>query len=420
MKLAIVAAGFTPGEANQLRRAMATFRHVGGMENFQAKLVGGMIRRGYQRDFAERCYRQIEGFGSYGFPESHALSFARLVYVSSWIKCFHPAVFACAILNSQPMGFYAPAQLVRDAAEHGVRILPADVNHSAWDNILIRFPARELALRLGFRQIDGFREDWAKALVTGAPFASIEDAARRADLPQRALSLLADADAFRSLTMDRREAGWEVRRTPPRQLALFAAADAPELGMEASANLPAMPLSEHVAADYQTTRLSLKGHPMAFLRDLFAREGMLSSAQAARAKNGRRAKVAGIVLVRQRPGKGNAIFVTIEDETGITNGLLWARDFEANRRDVMAARLLVLEGTIQRSEEGVVHLMTTRVQDRSHELSRLSQDRTIEPEVARADVFIHPKPARAPDPRHGHPRDAHPLRSLLPKSRDFH
>jgi error-prone DNA polymerase len=436
MKLAIVAAGFTPGEANQLRRAMATFRNVGGMENFQAKLVDGMVRRGYPADFAERCYKQIEGFGSYGFPESHALSFARLVYVSSWIKCFHPAVFACAILNSQPMGFYAPAQLVRDAAEHGVRVLPIDVNHSCWDNSLEATP---LALRLGFRQIDGFRGEWAGMIVANAPFASIEDAARRANLPQRALSLLADADAFLSLAKDRREAGWDVRRTPPKQLALFAAADAPELGAEPDPHLPAMPLSEHVAADYQTTRLSLKGHPMAFLRDLFAREGVLSSAQANHARDGARARVAGIVLVRQRPGKGNAVFITIEDETGVTNGLMWARDFEANRRDVMAARLLVMEGVVQRSEEGVVHLMTTRVQDRSHELRRLSQDVAIAPELARGDVVHAPQcvmrqgirrsrddppvalaPTKDHDPRTRHPRDAHPLRAIIPKSRDFH
>ncbi|RZM04962.1 MAG: error-prone DNA polymerase, partial [Sphingomonas sp.] len=320
MKLAIVAADFTPDEANELRKSMATFRKVGGMDNFQAKLLGGMVRRGYEHDFAERCFKQIEGFGSYGFPESHALSFARLVYVSSWIKCFHPAVFGCAILNSQPMGFYAPAQLVRDAVEHGVEVLPIDLNASRWDNILEPSARRrgDLAIRLGFRQIDGFREDWATEMAKASPFASIEDLARRAALPQRAMNLLADADAFRSIDKARRDALWDVRRTPPKQLALFAAADAPELGAEPDANLPAMPLSEEVAADYQTTRLSLKGHPMAFLRSHFAAEGILSSAQANATKDGRRAKVAGVVLVRQRPGKGNAIFVTIEDETGVT------------------------------------------------------------------------------------------------------
>ena len=414
MKLAIVAAGFTPNEANQLRKSMATFRKVGGMDNFHAKLIGGMVRRGYQAEFAERCFKQIEGFGSYGFPESHALSFARLVYVSSWIKCFHPAVFTCALLNAQPMGFYAPAQLVRDAVEHGVRVLPVDVNASEWDNSL----ESAMVMRLGFRQVDGFRAEWAAeiARVRTTPFAGIEDLARRASLPQRAMNLLADADAFRSLAKDRREALWDVRRTPPRQLALFAAADAPELGVEPDAHLPAMPLSEQVAADYQTMRLSLKAHPMAFLRDRFAAEGILSSAQANATKDGRRAKVAGIVLVRQRPGKGNAIFVTIEDETGVTNGLMWARDFEANRRAVMASRLMVLEGVIQRSEEGVTHLMTTRVQDRSDMLRLLSEDHTLETTLARADEVVRQVPTRSPDPRTRHPRDVR----VLPKSRDFH
>ena len=439
MKLAILAAEFTPDEANQLRRAMATFRHVGGMEDFKAKLVGGMVRRGYEEAFAERCYSQIEGFGSYGFPESHALSFARLVYVSAWLKCFYPAVFCCAILNSQPMGFYAPAQLVQDAAEHGIRILPVDVNASCWDNGLAATDAHltptrrpnpdknperkqwdpavrrdgDFAVRLGFRQIDGFRESWANDIVANTPFACVEDLARH--LPPRALRLLADADALRSIGHDRRSGGWEVRRTPPAQLPLFAAMQAPELAPEPSAALPAMPLSEEVVTDYQLTRLSLKGHPMAFLRPAFRAEGMVSCAEANVAKNGRRVRVAGVVLVRQRPGKGNAIFVTIEDETGVANGLLWARDFEANRRAVMAARLLVLEGVIQRSEEGVAHLMTTRAYDRTAELRRLSSDFTGPP-LAPVDEVIRPKPLVSQDPRGHHPRNVR----VLPKSRDFH
>ena len=419
MKLAIVAAGFTPGEANQLRRAMATFRKVGGMENFEEKLIGGMTRRGYERDFAMRCYKQIEGFGSYGFPESHALSFARLVYVSAWLKCFQPAVFGCAILNSQPMGFYAPAQLVQDARAHGVVVRPIDVNASVWDNALERLDDGSLAIRLGFRQIDGFRQDWATALVAARgdlPFAGVEAVAARGGLPTRGLNLLADADAFGSIDMGRRDALWEVRRTPPKQLALFAAADAPELGDEPDARLPAMPASEQVAADYQTTRLSLKDHPMRFLRPLFAAEGVLSSAQASRLKDGRRARIAGVVLVRQRPGKGNAIFVTIEDETGITNALMWARDFEANRRAVMAARLLVLEGVIQRSEEGVIHLMTVKAYDRSEELRRLSSDYNAETPLLPVDEVIRPKPIMSQDPRGRHPRDVR----VMPPSRDFH
>jgi error-prone DNA polymerase len=411
MKLAIVAAEFTPAEANQLRRAMATFRNVGTMPKFEEKMVGGMMLRGYEEEFARRCFDQIKGFGSYGFPESHALSFARLVYVSSWIKCHFPAVFCAALLNSQPMGFYAPAQIVRDAQEHGVTVLPVDVNSSAWDNAL-----EGPAVRLGFRQIDGFREDWAERIVDARPFVSIEELARDAMLPRRALCLLADADALRSLALDRRDALWEVRRTRSDTLPLFAAADARELAAEPEANLPVMPMSEHVAADYQTVRLSLKGHPMAFLRETFSAEKMLTCAATSTAKNGARVKTAGVVLVRQRPGKGNAIFVTIEDETGVTNIVIWARLFEIQRREVMAARLMAVEGELQRSPEGVVHLMASRVYDRTDELKRLSDMHDPNPLLSRADEFLHPQHPRHAASHRSHPRDAR----ILPKSRDFH
>jgi error-prone DNA polymerase len=416
MKLAIVAAEFTPAEANQLRRAMATFRHVGGMPKFEEKMVGGMMRRGYEEEFARRCFDQIKGFGSYGFPESHALSFARLVYVSSWIKCHHPAVFCAALLNSQPMGFYAPAQIVRDAQEHGIRVLPIDVNFSAWDNALEGGNFKGHAVRLGFRQVDGFRKDWAERIVDTQPFVSIEGLARNAMLPGRALRLLADADALRSLALDRRAGLWEVRRTHSDTLPLFAAADARELAVEPEANLPAMPMSEHVAADYQTIRLSLKGHPMAFLRETFAAEKILTCAATSAAKNGARVKTAGVVLVRQRPGKGNAIFVTIEDETGVTNIVIWARLFELQRREVMAARLMMVEGELQRSPEGVVHLMASRIHDRTDELKRLSDTHDANPVLSRADVFEHPLHTPHNVQRGSHPRDAR----ILPKSRDFH
>jgi error-prone DNA polymerase len=411
MKLAIVAADFTPSEANQLRRAMATFRHVGGMDKFREKLVGGMVARGYERAFAERCYKQIEGFGSYGFPESHALSFARLVYVSSWIKCHHPAVFACALLNSQPMGFYAPAQIVRDAREHDVEVRPIDVNASVWDNSL-----ESGALRLGLRQIDGFRKLWADSIVANRPYDSIETLARKAALPARALRLLADADALGSLDRDRRTGGWDVRRTHSDVLPLFAAADARELGEEPDVVLPKMGAGEEVAADYQTIRLSLKGHPMAFLRAGFDREDVLSCAATSAEKNGARVKTAGVVLVRQRPGNGNAIFVTIEDETGVTNIVIWARLFEAQRRNIMAARLMLVEGEVQRSPEGVVHLMATRVHDRTGDLSRLSETHDPNPLLSRADEFLHPQHPRYTEARGSHPRDVR----ILPKSRDFH
>ena len=406
MKLAMVAAAFTPDEANGLRRAMATFRNVGTMPEYKDKMIGGMVARGYKSDFAERCYKQIEGFGSYGFPESHAQAFAHLVYISSWLKCHQPAIFAAALLNSQPMGFYAPAQLVQDARQHDVEVRPIDVNASGWDNSI-----EQGALRLGMRQIDSFREEWAKAIYDHRPFTSIEDMARRAALPSPALHLLADADAVRSLGFDRREGAWEARRTPSDELPLFAAANARELAEEADAMLPVMLLAEHVAADYQMTRLSLKGHPMQFLRGLFASEGILSCAETSAAKNGARVKTAGVVLTRQRPGKGNAIFITIEDESGVTNALLWSRLFERQRRAVMASRLMVIEGEVQRSKEGVVHLMATTVTDRTYELQRLSEEHDVNVPIPHNDEF-----ARPVYPRHGHPRDVR----ILPKSRDFH
>ena len=407
MKLAITAARFTPEEANRLRRSMATFRRVGGMEDFEQKMVGGMVARGYDAEFALRCFRQIEGFGSYGFPESHALAFARLVYVSSWIKCHHPAVFACALLNSQPMGFYAPAQLVRDAREHGVEVRPADVGASGWDNGLEPVADGGPALRLGFRQIGGFRKHWVEQIAAargGGPFRDIEDFARRAGLPQRALRLLADADAFGSLGDSRRAALWTVRRTPEGELPLFAAARARELGQEADMALPEMSAAEQVIADYQLTRLSLKGHPMRFLRDRLTARGIASCADTADAKAGARISAAGVVLVRQRPGKGKAIFVTIEDETGIANIVIWARLFETCRRQVMSARLMLVEGEIQRSPEGVVHLMASRIHDLTGMLDRLDEDTQPGEQAPRAL------------PGGAHPRNVR----ILPRSRDFH
>ena len=411
MKLAITAAEFSAADANKLRHSMATFRNVGRMERFHEKMIEGMVRRGYQRDFAERCFRQIEGFGSYGFPESHAQSFAILVYASSWIKCHHPAIFACAILNSQPMGFYAPAQLVRDAREHGVEVRPIDVAHSCWNHTLERRDDGTLALRLGFRLISGFREDWAanimKARAT-APFTSIEQIARGADLPSRALRLLADADALQSLGTGRRDALWDVRRTPSNSLPLFEYANAPELGEEPDPGLPALRPWEEVTTDYQTTRVSLKGHPMQFLRPIFQAEGVLSCQEIGQAKDGRWAKAAGVVLVRQRPGKGNAIFVTLEDESGITIILLWARLFEQYRRAVMASRLMLVEGEVQRSEENVVHLIASRIIDRTDELNRLMQGADLKEPTSGPD---QPSPSLA-----GHPRNVR----IVPPSRDFH
>jgi error-prone DNA polymerase len=456
MRLAMVAAKFSDIEANGLRKAMATFRNAGTIGNYEAMMVERMVARGYERDFAQRCFEQIKGFGSYGFPESHAASFAKLVYVSSWLKCHHPAIFAAALLNSQPMGFYAPAQIVREAQENGgVEPRPIDVNSSAWDNLLeagvdklsphpeeprsgvskdapertgASFETRaalapqdeglakrsHLALRLGLRQLDGFKQDWAERLVEARtePYRDVEELARRARLPARAMRLLADADAFRSMGLDRREALWAVRRLPDDEaLPLFEVAQARELGAERVMALPAMPLAEHVVADYQTARLSLKGHPMGLLRPLFARERVASCEQISAMRDGTWASVAGVVLVRQRPGKGNAIFITLEDETGITNVVLWARDFERFRREVMAARLLLVEGRVQKSPENVIHLMAKRVVDRSADLLSLSDTHRAEVVLARADEFQHPQ-----IPRARHPRNVR----ILPKSRDFH
>lgn len=416
MELAMVAAKFTDAEANQLRRAMATFRNVGTIHKFESLLVERMAERGYDRHFAQRCFEQIKGFGEYGFPESHAAAFARLVYVSAFIKCRYPAAFACALLNSQPMGFYAPAQIVRDAREHGVDVYPVDVNESQWDNMLCRGSEGRTAMRLGFRQIDGMSEEWIKQLIAVRRngYADVDSLALRTRLPQRALRLLADADCFGSIVIDRRDALWAARRLPDAdELPLFAAARERDLADEPDAVLPGMSLGENIAVDYQTARLSLKGHPMGCLRAIFKSENILSCAELSAQRNGSRGRVAGVVLVRQRPGKGNAIFITLEDETGITNAVLWARTFERFRKEVMGGRLLLIEGKVQRSPENVVHLMAERIIDRTGELSRLSEtnDSAVAVPLSPADAFMQPQ-----TPRTRHPRNVR----ILPGSRDFH
>ncbi|HEY3776967.1 MAG TPA: error-prone DNA polymerase [Rhizomicrobium sp.] len=407
MKLAIVAAGFSPGEANGLRRAMATFRNVGTIDQFRQKMISGMVTRGYVRDFAERCFKQIEGFGSYGFPESHAASFAHLVYISAWIKKHHPAAFACALLNSQPMGFYAPAEIVRDARDHGVELRHVDVNFSAWDNTLEHRPDGALALRLGFRQIGGFREDWATTLIKARSngYRDVDSLARRARLPKQALVILAEADSFQSLGEDRRESLWAVRRLPDdKALPLFAAQFVEEQPAEEISALPSMPLGEHVLADYRMLRLSLRAHLMEFLREMFRGEGVMSCAEIAKAPDGARATCAGIVLVRQMPGDAGVVFVTLSDETGVANVVVWPKLFETFRRAVMGARLLRVEGKIQRSPENVVHLVAERIVDRTHELERISDERS------------DPPPFPSDQGLHRHPRNVR----IVPLSRDFH
>ena len=401
MRMAIVAAGFTAAQANGLRKAMATFRHSGTMPTFREKFIGGMMRRGYDAEFAQACFNQIEGFGEYGFPESHAISFALLVYVSAWIKKHHPAAFCAALLNSQPMGFYAPAEIVRCAREHGVAVLAPDAAFSQWDNSLERTAAGALAVRLGFRQIDGFREQDAHTIMEerGYGYRGFADFARRTALPRRALVLLAEADGFRGFGLDRREGLWAVRRLPDDSpLPLFAPRATPEQGAETIAPLPAMTLSDHVLADYQTTRLSLKGYPTQFLRAALDQEGITACAGVAALRDGAKVRCAGIVLVRQRPGEGTAIFITLSDETGVCNVVVWQDTFRKFRREVMGSRLLLAEGRVQKSPEGVVHLMAEKLTDRSADLKALMDY------------------GQAPAPRAGHPRNAR----VLPPSRDFH
>ncbi|MBO6505881.1 MAG: error-prone DNA polymerase [Kordiimonadaceae bacterium] len=426
MKIAIVAAGFTPGEADGLRRAMATFRNSGTVGAFEAKFINGMTDRGYTQDFAERCFRQIEGFADYGFPESHAASFALLVYASSWVKCHHPDVFACALLNAQPMGFYAPAQIVRDAREHGVEVRPVDVNHSDWDCTLEPAPKTKwgCAVRLGMRQVKGVREDAAELLMAARlrPFTDAFDVHARTRMMVVQLEKLAEADAFRSCGLDRRQALWQVRGlvdTP--DLPLFAHADTEETGPEVEAVLPTMPLAEHVVNDYQTLRLSLKAHPLSFLRTTMKARGVVPCRGLEEKRDGDHASVAGLVLVRQRPGSAKGvIFLTLEDETGVANIVVWSKVFDAHRAILMGGRLLVVEGQLQR-EDGVTHLVARKLYDASAELLRLSDDvDDLSVPVAAADEVKKPTEGdrRLPPFKASmHPRN---VRGLIPKSRDFH
>jgi error-prone DNA polymerase len=347
MRIAIVAAGFTPAEADALRRAMATFRRFGDIHSFREKFIDGMLARGYGRDFAQRCFRQIEGFADYGFPESHAASFALLVYVSSWLKCHYPAAFATALLNSQPMGFYAPAQIVRDAREHGVEVRPVDVNASHWDCTLEAGETGEngaaAALRLGFRQVKGLASADAEAVAAarGGGYRDMGAVRRRAGVGRAALETLARADAFGSLGLDRRRALWAVRGMEETALPLFAAADGCEAANEPRVALPATALGEQVADDYRALRLSLKAHPLALLRDELGGRGFMACGGLEHLAPGRPVKVAGLVITRQRPGTAKGVvFITIEDETGIANLIVWPDVFERFRKAGLSAGLV--------------------------------------------------------------------------------
>jgi error-prone DNA polymerase len=395
MKIAIDAGGFTPSEADQLRRAMATFRRNGTIHNYRDKLINGMVERGYEREFADRCFKQIEGFGDYGFPESHAASFALLVYASCWFKTFYPDVFCAAILNSQPMGFYAPAQLVRDACEHGVEIREVDVNLSKWDCTLEAgdFDPGKIAdrhatmrgvirtghaVRLGFRQIKGLSEEDLRGVadLRGGGYRSVRDLWLRSGLDVGQMEKLAEADAFRSIGLDRRAALWEVRALDKakaaERLPLF---ERPNLGLrerEPAVRLPLMPPGEHVIHDYRALGLSLKAHPVSFLRHRLDRVGVAPNGSLHSVPDGTRVSVAGLVLVRQRPGKGNAIFLTLEDEGGVANIIVWHRKFERFRPIIMGGRFIRVGGRLQ-SESGVIHIVADRMEDISSWLGALCE-----------------------------------------------
>jgi len=432
MRIAIVAAGFTPSEADGLRRAMATFRKTGQIHGFHDKMIDGMVERGYELDFAERCFRQIEGFGDYGFPESHSASFSLLVYVSAWLKCHYPAVFAAALINSQPMGFYAPAQIVRDAREHGVTVLPVDVNASDWDCTLEPVPYDErplapeergdkegralspsplggegrgegergdtsFAMRLGFRQIKGMREEYALLLVDARGNGYPDPMAlwRRARLPPPALERLARADAFTSQGLNRREALWAVKILGPEPLPLFAAAQEEEQANDPAVTLPRIGLGEQVVDDYASLRLSLKAHPVSFLRERLERQGVIPNECLPNLKPERRVTVCGLVLVRQRPGSAKGvIFATLEDETGIANVIVWPPVFERSRRIVLGARLMKVTGRLQR-EGIVIHIVADKLEDLTPLLLTLAEsdramDESVEAAMARADEIKRP------------------------------
>ncbi len=479
MKIAIVAAGFSPGEADKLRRAMATFRRVGTIHTFQRKMVEGMVARGYEADFAERCFRQIEGFGEYGFPESHAASFALLVYASCWLKCHYPDVFAAAILNSQPMGFYSPSQLVRDAREHGIEMRPPDINLAGFDCTLEpgsdaggrlhphhREMVRDIrschAVRLGLRHIKGIGEKDAQAVFAarGNGYGSVRDLWLRAGLSRGALECLANADAFGSIGLGRREALWQVRALDEaargREMPLFDRSGSEDPVHEVAVSLPQMPKSQAVIEDYRTLSLSLKGHPVSFLREQLAQSGVIANSQIATTGNGRMVKIAGLVIVRQRPGSAKGVvFMTLEDETGIANAIVWPKLMEKYRGVVIGARLVCLHGKVQHAD-GVTHVVALHLEDATPMLAGLlevaghdegysgvhnsvmSAEKTIDAMggMANADEVRRPVMesrargklkngisrllADAPELRHDFERIASGAGKVMPKGRNFH
>lgn len=457
MNIAIVAAHFTPSEADKLRRAMATFRRVGTIGNFERKMVEGMVANGYERDFAQHCFRQIEGFGDYGFPESHAASFALLVYVSCWLKCYYPDVFCAAILNSQPMGFYAPAQLVRDAREHGVELRPPDINHSQWDTSLeadagkqkIAPQHRDMdgvmqnnhAVRLGLNRVKGLRKEHAEQLVThrGRGYDSMRDLWLRSGLSKPTLERLAEADCLRSLGLDRRTALWAAKALDPltseERLPLFAIGADTDRRNEPDVALPSMPLGEHVIHDYRSLSLSLKAHPVSFVRKTLGQMRYRQTEALNTTRSNSFIRVAGLVLVRQRPGTAKGvIFETIEDETGVANIIVWPKTFEKYRPIVLGARFVGIHGKVQ-TADGVTHIIANHLEDLTHLLSAISEATDyLEPlanadEVRRPQEDIRQKRAQ-PDRIRQFEKELDTMRhknrppsragAVLPKGRNFH
>jgi DNA-directed DNA polymerase III PolC len=414
MQIAIVAAGFSPAKADKLRRAMATFRRSGTIHKLKDDFINGMVANDYEREFAERCFKQIEGFGEYGFPESHAASFAILVYVSSWVKWYFPEAFAAALLNAQPMGFYAPAQLVRDAREHGVEVRPPDINASDWDCTLEKTEGRRCALRLGFRQVTGLTEDDMKRVVERRTIAYRDpaDLWRRGGLSKRQILALARADAFASLGMTRRDVLWAVRAFSESPLPLLEVRD-----REPSVSLPSLTLGEQVVDDYASFSMSLRAHPLQLLRPMLRDRRVSRTDVLVDSRNDDRFTLAGLVLVRQRPGTASGVvFVTIEDECGIANLVVWPKVFEAYRRVVMGSRLMAVRGRVQR-EGLVIHLVAEQLWDWSTELDRIAElDEDFRLVVARNDAVRIDKP----DPREEKP-ERHATRPRIRiHSRDFH
>lgn len=401
MKIAIVAAGFTAAEADELRRSMATFKAKGLVTKFEKKLTEGMLQRGYKLEYAQRVFKQLEGFGSYGFPESHAASFALLVYVSSWLKCFYPDVFCCAILNSMPMGFYQPAQLIADAKKHEVEVRPVDINHSFWENRLEEKTEKYWVLRLGFRQVKSLREEDVKILVANRtePYKNI-NTLRDAGVPEAALEKLADADAFRSVGLDRREALWEVS-TKDRPVAMFAGQAPADAAVE-NIELPVMKTSEHVVHDYAATSLSLKAHPVSFVREKLEQLNIVSTNRLGDLKNGTAVKVAGLVLVRQRPGTAKGVcFMTVEDETGFANLVIFEKLFDEFRKEILQSKLIMVEGTVQIEGE-VVHVIVKKCFDFSKLLRQLTASNNDNPQLltlAFADEISIPTHAQNNKPK---------------------